>query len=136
MLACSALKRSYRDLLMGGATRREHVGASGALVRAPAGCCNAFDERQWCATTGAATSCNESSYHHDVVVVYLNVSPNDLLSRLSLRSDHFMPAALLDSQLATLQEPVNDWRHLVVDIDGETSVQTILAKIKAYFRFK
>ena len=122
---------------MGGATRRKNVGTSGALVRAPAGYeyCSAFDERQWCRTM-TATPCNEPSYHHDVVVVYLNVSPNDLLSRLSLRRGHYMPAALLDSQLATLQEPVTDWRHLVVNIDGETSVQTILAKIRAYFRFK
>lgn len=61
VLACSALKESYRRTLTDG-------------VRAP----------RW---------------------VYLRGSRELLLSRLTARTDHFMPAGLLDSQLAALEEP-------------------------------
>ena len=69
VITCSALKRSYRDVL------REL----------------------------------------DVVFVYLRGS-NDLIGgRMAARPGHFMPASLLDSQLATLEPPQADERHIVVD---------------------
>lgn len=72
VVACSALKRSYRDRL-----RRA----------AP-----------------------------DLVLVYLHGDPALLLSRMSQRDGHFMPAALLDSQLATLEEPADDEEAIPVDV--------------------
>jgi len=72
VIACSALKRSYRD-----------------IFRAQA---------------------------HDVRFVYLT-GPKDLLgTRLTKRGGHFMPASLLESQLATLEEPSSDEDAWVVDI--------------------
>jgi gluconokinase len=69
VITCSALKRSYRDLL-----RRD-----------------------------------------DVVFVHL-AGPDDLIGdRMSKRSGHFMPPSLLASQLATLEPPAADERHLTVD---------------------
>lgn len=38
-------------------------------------------------------------------IVYLHASRELLLDRISHRKGHFFPAALLDSQLATLEEP-------------------------------
>jgi carbohydrate kinase (thermoresistant glucokinase family) len=74
VMACSALKRSYRD----------------AIVReAPA-----------------------------TVFVHLHGSREVLASRLQGRIGHFMPAALLDSQLATLQEPQPDERAVLVNVDA------------------
>ena len=64
VLACSALRASYRAALM------------------PAG-----------APTGA------------VRIVYLRATPELLHARLAHRVGHFAPVALLDSQLATLEEP-------------------------------
>lgn len=64
VLACSALKRTYRDQLR----------SSGVGVR----------------------------------FVYLHAQKNLLLTRMSSRSEHFMPTTLLDSQLSTLEEPVPD----------------------------
>jgi gluconokinase len=61
VLACSALKRSYRDVLR---------------------------------------SCG-----HPVTVVQIAVSPDDLRARLASRQAHFMPASLVDSQVA-LMEPL------------------------------
>ncbi len=48
-----------------------------------------------------------------VKLVYLRGSRELLWSRISARTGHFMKPAMLDSQLATLEEPVN---ALVVDI--------------------
>src|SRR2546423_2137715 len=72
VVACSALKRSYRDVLRGGAS--------------------------------------------DVRFVFLT-GPRELIAqRLSDRGRHFMPASLLDSQFATLEDPSPDENAWVVDI--------------------
>ncbi len=64
VVACSALKRSYRDVLRGGAG--------------------------------------------DVRFIHLYGQRTLLAQRLAERSGHFMPPSLLESQLATLQEPTPD----------------------------
>jgi carbohydrate kinase (thermoresistant glucokinase family) len=72
VVACSALKRSYRDILR--------------------------------------------SYVPEVYFVFLDASPEILAERLAARDHDFMPASLLDSQLATL-EPLGDDEHGVrVDV--------------------
>ena len=86
VLACSALKRSYRDVLRAGAPKLQ--------------------------------------------LVYLRGSRELLATRLSARRDHYMPAALLDSQLATLQPPQADENAWAFDIaqSPEQIVQAILAQ--------
>jgi gluconokinase len=74
VIACSALKRTYRDILVG-------------------------DRR-------------------DVRLVYLKGDRGLIARRSALRHGHFMPASLLDSQFATLQEPTEDERPIVVSIDA------------------
>ena len=69
MLACSALKQRYRDVLIGG---REAV-----------------------------------------ALVHLTGSESLIRDRLAARKSHYMPAGLLDSQLATLEAPDD---ALTVDI--------------------
>lgn len=44
----------------------------------------------------------------DTTVVYLRAEPDVLAARLRARPGHFMPADLLASQLATLEEPLAD----------------------------
>ena len=73
VVACSALKRSYRDLL--------------------------------CSVAEA-----------DLRFVYLAGSRALLAERLANRRGHFMPPALLDSQLSILEEPSPDERAWVCDI--------------------
>lgn len=75
VLACSALKQRYRDLL-----------AEGAPGRA--------------------------------VFVYLHGSRDLIAGRLTRRAGHFFPAALLDSQFATLEEPADAIR-VSVELDPE-----------------
>jgi gluconokinase len=84
VVSCSALKRSYRDLLR---------------------------------SVGEA----------DVRVVYLAGSRALLAARLANRRGHFMPPALLESQLTILEEPSPDERAWVCDI-GETP-DTIVADL-------
>jgi len=73
VVACSALKRSYRDLLRSG----------GAV---------------------------------DVRFVYLAGNRALLAERMAKRRGHFMPPALLESQLATLEAPSPDEQAWVCDI--------------------
>ena len=72
IVACSALKRAYRDILVG--------------------------ERR------------------DVRLVFLKGDRELIGRRIAARDDHFMPASLLDSQFAALEEPAADERPVVVSI--------------------
>ena len=74
VVTCSALKRSYRDIIIGD--------------------------------------------RPDVVLVYLKGSQDLIARRMAARHEHFMPAALLASQFATLQEPTPDEQPIVVDVGG------------------
>ena len=80
VLACSALKRSYREVLRG---RRRGV-----------------------------------------LFVYLKGDPALIRARLAGRRGHYMPPSLLDSQLATLEEPKS---ALVIGIEGRP--EEIVAQI-------
>jgi carbohydrate kinase (thermoresistant glucokinase family) len=70
LITCSALKRSYRDVLR----------------------------------------------HPHVVFVHLSGTRRSLLARVAAREGHFMPASLLDSQLADLEPPGPDEQAVTVDI--------------------
>ena len=59
----------------------------------------------------------------DVVFVYLQGSKKTIADRLADRQGHFMPATLLDSQFADLQEPAEDEPVLRVDIRPKPEVQ-------------
>ena len=55
--------------------------------------------------------------------------PRDLLwQRMSARQGHYMPAALLDSQLQTLEPPTADEHAIVLDIAGEPAALARLAQ--------
>ncbi|MDF2114506.1 gluconokinase [Roseiarcaceae bacterium H3SJ34-1] len=75
VMTCSALKRSYRDVIIGD--------------------------------------------RPDVTLVYLMGSHDLIRRRMEARPAHFMPAALLDTQLATLEEPAADEHPITVDVSGQ-----------------
>ncbi len=72
VVTCSALKRSYRDIIVGN--------------------------------------------RPEVVLVYPRGSKEPIAKRMAARHGHFMPASLLDSQFAILEEPSPDENAIVVDI--------------------
>ncbi len=86
VLACSALKRAYRQ----------------SLLLAP-----------------------------EVQVVYLRATPQLLQERLRERVGHFMKEGMLESQLATLEEPESEG---AVVVDVASSPAEIVAKIVAEIR--
>lgn len=89
VVACSALRRAYRDLL------REVAG--------------------------------------EVAFVHLHGARERLQERLAQREGHFMPTALLGSQLATLELLEPDEHGLTIDIDAaaDVAVERVLADVVA-----
>jgi len=65
-----------------------------------------------------------------VYFVYLHGSRELLEQRIGARKGHFMPASLLDSQLATLQEPAVD--ELALRLDIAMSVNQLAEAAKAW----
>jgi gluconokinase len=52
----------------------------------------------------------------EVQLVYLKGSHELIQSRLAARNEHFMPAALLESQFAALEEPTSEEHPIVIDV--------------------
>lgn len=69
-----------------------------------------------------------------VRILYLKASRETLLDRLQRRQHHFMPISLLDSQLATLEEPGPDENPIVIDV--EQSAEQMTAEILEKLRHK
>ncbi|MFC9897489.1 gluconokinase [Nocardia sp. NPDC127579] len=82
VVTCSALKRSYRDLLRDGVA--DHPDAR-------------------------------------LIFVYLHGTRAELHRRMAHRKGHFMPASMLDSQLATLEDPTGEPGVITLDIDHSPS---------------
>lgn len=65
----------------------------------------------------------------ELVFVYLQGSRELIGARIGARKGHFMPPALLDSQFATLEEPVEDAIVVSVDRSPEEIVEAVLEKL-------
>ncbi|WFD00106.1 hypothetical protein MYAM1_002852 [Malassezia yamatoensis] len=66
------------------------------------------------------------------VFLYLRLTPQVLADRLSRRESHFMHKNMLQSQLATLEEPTKDEKDvLVIDIPGEMAREQVIQTSKA-----
>jgi len=68
------------------------------------------------------------SDHREVRLVFLTGEPEIIRSRMKNRPDHFMPAALLDSQFADLEEPED-----AVIVDISLSCEDAVAKVLKSF---
>lgn len=70
--------------------------------------------------------------HPRIRLVHLDDPGNVIRGRLASRSGHFMPASLLDSQLALLEPPQPDELPIVVDVAAEPDaiVRRILAVLE------
>jgi carbohydrate kinase (thermoresistant glucokinase family) len=88
VVACSALKRAYRAILIGD--------------------------------------------RPNVVLVHLTGSADTIGGRLKDRAGHFMPPGLLDSQLATLEEPAADEAPIVVSVTAspDAIADRIIAELR------
>jgi carbohydrate kinase (thermoresistant glucokinase family) len=88
VVACSALKHAYRDILV--------------------------------------------ADRPDVFLVYLQGSRALIGQRMAARKGHFMPAALLDSQFATLEEPAPEDHALIVSVAAapDAIVEEVLRQVR------
>ena len=57
----------------------------------------------------------------NVIFVFLNGPREVIAARMAHRADHFMPPALLNSQLATLEPPAADENVLTIDLGATPS---------------
>jgi len=66
-----------------------------------------------------------------VRLVYLEGGIELIAGRLAARKDHFMPASLLESQFATLEEPQADERPIIVSVAAAPAriVDTIVSAL-------
>ena len=89
VIACSALRRAYRERLAAGAGE-------------------------------------------PVFFVHLTGSREEIARRMTLRTGHFMPAALIDSQFATLEPPGADEPHLALDValPAKTLIEKALEELR------
>ncbi|RWE28517.1 MAG: gluconokinase, partial [Mesorhizobium sp.] len=63
----------------------------------------------------------------DIVFVYLKIDRETAWRRVAGRKGHFMPASLVDSQFATLEEPGLD--EQAVTVDATRSIADIARKL-------
>ncbi|MDH6267420.1 gluconokinase [Rhizobium sp. SG_E_25_P2] len=63
----------------------------------------------------------------ELIFVFLDISRETSFERVSHRPGHFMPASLVDSQFATLEQPQAPERH--VRVDGTWSVEEIVENV-------
>lgn len=70
----------------------------------------------------------------DVLFVHLAGDREQLSRRLATRADHYMPASLLDSQLADLEPPGLDEQAVTVPIAGSASqvAQDALQRVQSF----
>jgi len=66
----------------------------------------------------------------NVIFVFLNGPREVIAARMARRADHFMPPALLNSQLATLEPPTADENVLAVDL-GTTPADEVAEVLHA-----
>lgn len=67
--------------------------------------------------------------------VYLHGHREIIAERLAQRRGHYMPASLLDSQLAVLEEPGSDENHFTVDLNQppEQLLEAVLDNLRSEF---
>jgi carbohydrate kinase (thermoresistant glucokinase family) len=58
-----------------------------------------------------------------VIFVHLAGTREQIMRRMTARHGHFMPAALLDSQLATLEPPDEDEQAITVSVGGTAAAE-------------
>ena len=106
VIACSALKKAYRDVLRG--------------THKP----------------GAVPSHLEPPHPHvlPTYICFLKGERETLLDRMTTRQGHFMKAQMLDSQLATLESPEGEDGVTVVRVedDPDTQLETALKGLRGY----
>ena len=97
-----------------------------------------LDELRWLLLTSdnivLACSALKTAYREKLTVasavrfVYLNAEPDIVAARLANRPGHFMPASLIDSQFAALEEAGSEALSIDASLSPNEIVNTIIAE--------
>jgi len=117
VIACSALKRHYRDILRGAEDNPQVDSKDSSQI----GLHPAVDERSERLAPPLRT-----------YFVFIDGSKEMLMARIAARKGHFMKERMLDSQLAALERPDNEADVVIVDLeaDPEAQVNQAIAGLK------
>ncbi|WVN85505.1 uncharacterized protein L203_100651 [Cryptococcus depauperatus CBS 7841] len=119
VIACSALRKWYRDILRG-SVKANPPSAEDLVESHP--------QNAEHAATGALKT----------LFVYCKGSPELLKERIAARKGHFMGSEMLASQLATLEDPSDEEGVAVTEIDGsqEEVIERAVNGIKKLLRLE
>ncbi|XP_065188360.1 probable gluconokinase [Sycon ciliatum] len=112
VVACSALKASYRHILVSNLDQ---------------------DDSHTRSHSGVQQDSETISVSSDICFVHLDGSFELIASRMSTRHDHFMPTSLLQSQFAALERPTHPERFITVDVSPgvDETVRSIRSQLRA-----
>ncbi|XP_013417696.1 probable gluconokinase [Lingula anatina] len=94
IITCSSLKKIYREIILNG-----NVGAE-----------DFAEDKNPSRINGAAFP------PQNVKFVYLKGDKETIAQRMQMRTGHFMPPSLVESQFQTLEEPTEDENCIIMDI--------------------
>ncbi|KAF8490035.1 carbohydrate kinase [Gautieria morchelliformis] len=100
VIACSALRKYYRDILRG--------------THKPSGVPSHLEPPE--------------PHTLPTYIVFISGSRETLVERMNARKGHFMKTALLDSQLQTLESPEGEENVITVDLEASTDLQVRCVK--------
>lgn len=115
VIGCSALKRRYRDILRGLGGQQENDNIK--LV-------STSEDSQ----PRESSSTANSIHHLKTVFVYIEGRRDVLMDRMTKRTGHFMKPSMLDKQLETLEDPVQEEGVIVVSMMDSTEDQVTMAR--------
>ncbi|CCO31151.1 Thermosensitive gluconokinase OS=Escherichia coli (strain K12) GN=idnK PE=3 SV=1 [Rhizoctonia solani AG-1 IB] len=131
VVACSALRKAYRELLRGKPVELVKPGSesqSNVPVAHPKGEVPDVGDDVHIDEHIANTSPPLKTYF-----VFIKGTRESLFERMQKRQGHFMKAGMLDSQLATLESPEGEDGVVVVDLEAppEQQCEQAVARLKA-----
>lgn len=104
VIACSALKRQYRDILRGA----EHIELGEGAHR------NSNEDSEPLAPPSQPLR---------TFFIFLDGKRDILMARMTARQGHFMKERMLESQLATLERPDEEPDVMIVDLEADLDAQ-------------
>ncbi|CAE6449987.1 unnamed protein product [Rhizoctonia solani] len=118
VVACSALRKAYRELLRGKPVNLVTTGPDDPTVAHPKGETPRTEGKVDVDEYVANTTPPLKTYF-----VFIKGTRESLWDRMQKRQGHFMKASMLDSQLATLESPEGEDGVVVVDLEATPEQQ-------------
>lgn len=124
VIACSALKRRYRDILRGA---EEHPNVQSAADSAEHEGLDHTEDKE-------SKPLAPPAHLLKTFFVFVDGPKAVLMERMSARQGHFMKEKMLDSQLATLEPPYDEPDAVVVDLEApvETQIDQAVTRLREH----